>query len=64
VQCGLELESLEEVNDFWEIYTMDADEDGDEVKTESTREEDTLEDNEVESQWEAVETVQEQHELW
>jgi len=34
---------------------------GDEVKTESTREEEVMEHIEVESQWEADETVQEKH---
>jgi len=57
-----ELESLKEVNDFWEIDIMDADEDGDEVKTESTRKEEVIKDIQVESEWEPDEAVQEKHE--
>jgi len=45
-----------------EIEIMGADEDGDEVKTESIREEEPMEDIAVESEWEADETVQEQNE--
>jgi len=59
VQC--ELESLKRVNDFLEIEINNADENGDEVKTESTREEAVMEDIEVKSEWEADETVQEKH---
>ncbi len=62
VQCGLELESLKVVNDFWEIDIMDADEDADEVKTEPTREEEVIKDIEVESKWETDEIMQEEHE--
>jgi len=55
-----ELESLKTVNDIWEFDIMD--ENGDKVKTESIREEGVIEDIAVESEWEADETVQEQHE--
>jgi len=56
------LESLKEVQDFWEIDVMDADEGGYEVKNESTRKEEVMEYIEVESEWEADETVQEKNE--
>jgi len=46
---------------FLEEEIIDADEYGDEVKIESTREEEVMEDFEVESEWEANERVQEEH---
>ena len=60
VKC--ELESHKKFNGSWEINKVDTDADGDEVKIESTREEEVMEDFEVESEWEANETVQEEHE--
>jgi len=60
VQC--EMESLKEVNNFLEEEIMDANEDQDEVKSESIREEEAMEDIEVKSDLEANETVQEEFE--
>jgi len=50
------------VNDFLKIDTMDADEVGDEVMSESTRKEEVIKDIEVESELEADEIMQEEYE--